>query len=68
MKIVNYQTDSWVLILPDAGEPLVHIFANSDDRDWVDESLRKYRNYVQDFVEHEQGIVEVPNKVEAMSS
>lgn len=67
VKIVNHQTDSWVLILPDAGEPLVHIFANSDDRDWVDDSLRKYRNYVQDFVEHEQGVVEPP-KVEAMTS
>jgi mannose-1-phosphate guanylyltransferase/phosphomannomutase len=67
VKIVNHQTDSWVLILPDAGEPLVHIFANSDDRDWVDDSLRKYRNYVQDFVEHEQGVVESP-KVEAMTS
>lgn len=67
VKIVNHQTDSWVLILPDAGEPLVHIFANSDDRDWVDDSLRKYRNYVQEFVEHEQGVVEPP-KVEAMTS
>jgi mannose-1-phosphate guanylyltransferase/phosphomannomutase len=67
VKIVNYQTDSWVLILPDAGEPLVHIFANSDDRDWVDESLRKYRTYVQNFVEHELGVVETP-KVEALSS
>jgi len=67
VKIVNHQTDSWVLILPDAGEPLVHIFANSDDRDWVDDSLRKYRNYVQDFVEHEQGVVEPP-KVEAMTT
>ena len=67
VKIVNHQTDSWVMILPDAGEPLVHIFANSDDRDWVDDSLRKYRNYVQDFVEHEQGVVEPP-KVEAMTT
>ncbi len=64
VKIVNYQNDSWVLILPDAGEPLVHIYANSDDRDWVDENLRKYRRYVQEFVEQEEG-VEAP-KVEAM--
>ena len=64
VKIVNYQNDSWVLILPDAGEPLVHIYANSDDRDWVDESLRKYRRYVQEFVEQEEG-VEAP-KVEAV--
>lgn len=67
VKIINHQNDSWVLILPDAGEPLVHIFTNSDDRDWVDENLRKYRNYVQEFVEHEQGAVEAP-KAEAMSS
>ncbi len=64
VKIVNYQNDSWVLILPDAGEPLVHIYANSDDREWVDENLRKYRRYVQEFVEQEEG-VEAP-KVEAM--
>jgi len=64
VKIVNYQNDSWVLILPDAGEPLVHIYANSDDRDWVDENLRKYRRYVQEFVEQEEG-VEAP-KVEAV--
>ncbi len=65
VKIINHQNDSWVLILPDAGEPLVHIFANSDDREWVDDNLRKYRSYVQEFVEHEQG-VELP-KVEALS-
>jgi mannose-1-phosphate guanylyltransferase/phosphomannomutase len=56
VKIINHYNDSWVLILPDAGEPLVHIFANGEDRDWVDDSLRKYRSYVQDFVEHEQGV------------
>lgn len=64
VKIVNYQNDSWVLILPDAGEPIVHIFANSDDRDWVDENLRKYRSYVQEFVEQEEGVE--PPKVEAV--
>lgn len=64
VKIVNYQNDSWVLILPDAGEPMVHIFANSDDRDWVDENLRKYRSYVQEFVEQEEGVE--PLKVEAV--
>jgi mannose-1-phosphate guanylyltransferase/phosphomannomutase len=64
VKIVNPMNDSWVLILPDAGEPLVHIFANSDDRDWLDENLRKYRSYVQEFVEHEQGVE--PSKAEAL--
>jgi mannose-1-phosphate guanylyltransferase/phosphomannomutase len=56
VKIIDCQSDSWVLILPDAGDPLVHIYANSNDRDWTDENLRKYRNYVQEFVEQEQGV------------
>jgi mannose-1-phosphate guanylyltransferase / phosphomannomutase len=51
VKIFNRTHDSWVLILPDAGEPMVHIFANSCDRAWVDETLREYRLYVQDFVD-----------------
>jgi mannose-1-phosphate guanylyltransferase / phosphomannomutase len=33
---------------------LVHLFVNSSDRDWVDDSLRSYRNRVQSFVEREQ--------------
>jgi mannose-1-phosphate guanylyltransferase/phosphomannomutase len=56
VKILDRESDSWVLILPDASEPLVHIFGNSDDRDWVDERLRKYRAYVLEFVEQEQGV------------
>lgn len=59
VKICNYQDDSWVLILPDAGEPLVHIFANSNEREWVDETLREYRARVQAFVEAEQGLEEI---------
>ncbi|MBE9114702.1 mannose-1-phosphate guanyltransferase [Lusitaniella coriacea LEGE 07157] len=55
VKIVHPQDDNWVLILPDAGEPLVHIFANSDDRDWVDESINDYRQRVQAFIDSEQG-------------
>lgn len=55
VKICNHHDDSWVLILPDAGEPLVHIFANSNDRDWVDGNMREYRSRVQEFVEEEQG-------------
>ncbi len=55
VKIIEPQRDNWVLILPDAGEPLVHIFANSEDRDWVDESLKNYRQRVQEFIAQEQG-------------
>jgi len=56
VKIFNHQHNSWVLILPDAGEPLVHIFANSSDRGWVDETLREYRIRVQEFVDQTQGV------------
>ncbi|NEO87964.1 MAG: mannose-1-phosphate guanylyltransferase [Spirulina sp. SIO3F2] len=56
VRIVNRQNDNWVLILPDAGEPLVHIFANSEDRDWVDEQLKTYRQKVQQFIDREQGM------------
>ncbi len=58
VKVVDRARDSWVLILPDAGEPLVHIFANSEDRDWVDAHLQDYRQRVQRFIEKEQGIRE----------
>jgi mannose-1-phosphate guanylyltransferase/phosphomannomutase len=58
VKIFDYQHDGWVLILPDAGEPLVHIFANSNDRTWVDEILREYRFRVQDFIDQEQTVEE----------
>ncbi|MBW4638786.1 MAG: mannose-1-phosphate guanyltransferase [Gloeocapsa sp. UFS-A4-WI-NPMV-4B04] len=56
VKIFNSQTDNWILILPDASEPLVHLFANSNDREWVDESLREYRTRVQTFIDQEQGV------------
>ncbi|MDY7015709.1 MAG: mannose-1-phosphate guanylyltransferase, partial [Cyanobacteriota bacterium] len=55
VKIINPQNDNWVLILPDAGEPLVHIYANSDDREWVDNALKDYRQRVQNFIDEEQG-------------
>ncbi len=56
VKIVNRQNDNWVLILPDGGEPLVHIYANSDDREWVIQSLKDYRHRVQSFIDQEQGM------------
>ncbi len=56
VKISRNHDDSWILILPDAGEPVVHLFANSNDREWVDDTLRQYRTRVQEFVEQEQGV------------
>jgi len=55
VKVCEPQSDNWVLVLPDAGEPVVHIFANSEDRTWVDEQLRSYRTRIQKFVEQYQG-------------
>lgn len=50
VKIIQPHTDNWVLILPDAGEPLIHLYANSDSREWVDEHIQIYRNKVQEFI------------------
>lgn len=54
VKICQPYDDSWLLVLPDASEPLVHLYANSNHRDWVDETLRNYRTRVQTFVERQQ--------------
>ena len=58
VKVLGDNPDDWILVLPDAGEPLVHIYANSSDRDWLDETLVKYQNQVQDFIAKEQGMKE----------
>ncbi|UKO98264.1 mannose-1-phosphate guanyltransferase [Nostoc sp. UHCC 0870] len=54
VKIRQPFEDSWLLVLPDASEPLVHLYANSNERDWVDEIVRDYRSRVQTFVERQQ--------------
>ncbi|MGI8500290.1 MAG: sugar phosphate nucleotidyltransferase [Hassallia sp.] len=59
VKICQPYDDSWVLVLPDASEPLVHLYINSNDRDWVDDSLRQYRTRVQTFVEKQEEQVPV---------
>lgn len=62
VKILDPDSDGWILVLPDAGEPLVHIFANSDDREWVDDKLNEYRQKVLTFIEQEQGIHQTPQE------
>ncbi len=54
VKIVERHSDNWVLILPDAEEPLIHIYANSDGREWVEEHLQIYRSKVQEFIMTQQ--------------
>ena len=56
VKIRENHTDNWVLILPDAGESLVHIYANSNSRKWADSRLQFYRDLVQDFILKEQSL------------
>jgi mannose-1-phosphate guanylyltransferase/phosphomannomutase len=54
VKICQSYDDSWILVLPDASEPLVHLFVNSSDKEWADENMRIYRYRVQNFVERQQ--------------
>ncbi|MGI0483334.1 sugar phosphate nucleotidyltransferase [Geminocystis sp. CENA526] len=56
VKIIQRHTDNWVLILPDAGEPLIHIYANSDSREWAEAQLQNYRSKVQEFIMTQQSI------------
>jgi mannose-1-phosphate guanylyltransferase/phosphomannomutase len=57
VKICQPYDDSWILVLPDASEPLVHLYINSNDRDWVDSTLRDYRARVQMFIDREEEAV-----------
>jgi mannose-1-phosphate guanylyltransferase/phosphomannomutase len=41
--------DNWILVLPDADEPLVHLIANGTDPNWVQDTLNEYRLRVQSF-------------------
>ncbi|MEE3715983.1 mannose-1-phosphate guanyltransferase [Tumidithrix elongata RA019] len=52
---VMYSDDDWVLILPDAGEPIVHIFVNGKDSSqcdgegWIETHMQEFRNYIETF-------------------
>lgn len=54
IKIFSSNRDTWILILPDAGEPLVHLYANSSDLVWADQTLRDYQIRVQEFIDRAQ--------------
>lgn len=59
VKVVGDNPDDWILVLPDAGEPVVHLFVNSESRNWMDDKLREYQMRIQTFIEKEQGLKEV---------
>jgi mannose-1-phosphate guanylyltransferase / phosphomannomutase len=56
VKILNAHNESWILVLPDPIDPTVHLYADSGDRHWVEETLREYRTQVQIFVEDEDDL------------
>jgi mannose-1-phosphate guanylyltransferase/phosphomannomutase len=56
VKIHDRASDGWVLLLPDAGEPLVHVIVDSCNRTWVDETLRDYRERLHLFVDRDRGV------------
>jgi mannose-1-phosphate guanylyltransferase/phosphomannomutase len=56
VKILGDNPDDWVLVLPDAGEPLVHLFGNSQNREWLDATLSQYHSQVQHFIDQSQGL------------
>jgi mannose-1-phosphate guanylyltransferase/phosphomannomutase len=59
VKVHDRTSESWILLLPDASEPLVHLIADSPSRDWVDRSLRDYRQLIQEFIARNRGIEEI---------
>jgi mannose-1-phosphate guanylyltransferase / phosphomannomutase len=48
--------DHWLLILPDADEPLIHLVANGCDRAWVEGILQEYQQRLQTFESLEESL------------
>lgn len=46
----------WLLVLPDADEPLIHLVANGCDRHWVDQILQDYRHRLQVYESLEESL------------
>jgi mannose-1-phosphate guanylyltransferase/phosphomannomutase len=52
---ILYSDDNWLLVFPDAGDPLVHLIANGVDtvrysgQRWVEEKLREFSNHIDSF-------------------
>ena len=56
VKIINPHNDSWVLVLPDAQHPLIHLYVNSEDREWVEQFMKTYRQNIHTFIQRTQGL------------
>jgi mannose-1-phosphate guanylyltransferase / phosphomannomutase len=50
------EPDNWILILPDAGEPLIRLVANGCDRNWVETMLKEYGQRLQNVAALEEAM------------
>ncbi len=50
----GYDPDHWVLFLPDATEPMVHLVVNGLTREWVNHWGQEYRQRLQNFMEQQE--------------
>ena len=48
----GYDPDHWVLFLPDATEPLIHMVVNGLEREWVNHWASEYRQRLEQFMQH----------------
>jgi mannose-1-phosphate guanylyltransferase/phosphomannomutase len=55
---IYYGDDEWVLVLPDAGDPFVHIYVNASSKRQTDELLRKYKEKVSAISRDTENILE----------
>jgi mannose-1-phosphate guanylyltransferase / phosphomannomutase len=52
---IFHSLHDWLLVLPDAGDPVVHIFANGidncdrDGQEWVDRNIYELREHIESF-------------------
>ncbi len=59
---IFYSPEDWVLVLPDASEPIVHVYVNgSSDRNgrtsaWVENSLNEFCNHIESFCKLQQAL------------
>jgi mannose-1-phosphate guanylyltransferase/phosphomannomutase len=61
---VMYSDNHWILVLPSAGEPLVHIIANGTDsvrhsgQRWAEEKLQEFCHHIDTFCKIQSALVQ----------
>ncbi|AFY73008.1 Nucleoside-diphosphate-sugar pyrophosphorylase family protein [Synechococcus sp. PCC 7502] len=50
---IFYENHNWVLILPDAGDPVINLYVNSnnysDQQNWVQQQMQEFSEYIDSF-------------------